>query len=266
MPGLETRFSGSVPENYDSGLGPFIFEYYALQMAERCAALNPERVLETAAGTGIVSKVLRECIAPDCSIIATDLNQPMVDYAAAKLGSDAGIDFAIADACQLPFEDGQFDAVVCQFGVMFYPDRQASYEEALRVLKSGGFYLFSVWDSWSENPFAEIAYDVGAEFCADNPPAFYKVPFCYNNINAIMQALDLAGFADCAIEKLNHTQDLFDADLFAKGIVDGNPLREELIERGIEPASVCDRISQALQDQLGESMPLQAVFITARKN
>jgi len=263
---LETRFSGSVPENYDQGLGPFIFEHYAREMASRCAALDPRQVLETAAGTGIVSKVLRECITSECSFVATDLNQPMLDYAEAKLGSDAAIDFAAADACKLPFEDDQFDAVVCQFGVMFYPDRQASYEEALRVLKSGGSYLFSVWDTWSENPFAEIAYDVGAEFCADDPPEFYKVPFSYNDIDAIRQSLDLAGFADCEIERLPHTQALFDVNLFARGLVDGNPLREELLNRGIDPESVRNRISLALRDQLGESMPLQAIFVTARKN
>ena len=266
MPGLETRFSGSVPENYDLGLGPFIFEHYARQMAERCAVLNPRHVLETAAGTGIVSKVMRECIPPDCSIVVTDLNQPMLDYAAAKLGPDAAIDFAAADACHLPFEDEQFDVVVCQFGVMFYPDRQSSYAEALRVLKPGGSYLFSVWDTWAMNPFAEIAFNVGAEFCADNPPTFYRVPFCYNDLDAIKQALDLAGFADCEIESLPHTQSLFDTNLFAKGIVDGNPLREELLERGIDPSAVCNRVSRALRDQLGESMPLQAIFVTARKN
>lgn len=266
MPGLETRFSGNVPENYDRGLGPFIFEHYARQMAERCAALNPRHVLETAAGTGIVSQLMRECIPPTCSLVVTDLNQPMLDYAAAKLGLDAGIDFATADACKLPFDDEQFDAVVCQFGVMFYPDRQSGYEEALRVLKPGGSYLFSVWDRWAENPFAEIAYDVGAEFCADDPPAFYKVPFCYSDIDVIEQAIDLAGFADSTAERLPHTQALFDANLFARGIIDGNPLREELLERGIDPESVCNRLSQALRDKLGENMSLQAIFITARKD
>ena len=266
MPGLETRFSGSVPENYDRRLGPFIFEHYARQMAKRCGALNPRHVLETAAGTGIVSKRVRQCIAPDCSLLATDLNQPMLDYAASKLGANGAIDFAVADACQLPFDDGRFDAVVCQFGVMFYPDRQASYSEAFRVLKPGGSYLFSVWDTWAENPFAQIAFDVGAEFCADDPPSFYKVPFCYNDVDAITLALDHAGFANCNIERLPHTQALFDVNLFARGIVDGNPLGEELLERGVEPKTVRNRISQALQDRLGDKMPLQAIFVAARKN
>lgn len=266
MPRLETRFSGSVPENYDRALGPFIFEHYARQMAARCGALTPSNVLETAAGTGIVSRFLRDCLAPDCSLISTDLNQPMLDFAAAKLGPDMAIDFAAADACQLPFEDCRFDVVVCQFGVMFYPDREASYSEAFRVLKPGGFYLFSVWDTWVENPFAEIAYDVGAEFVATDPPPFLKVPFCYNDIGAITKALDLAGFDHCKTERLPHTQPLFDTELFAKGLIEGNPLREELVERGIEPRAVRNRLSQALRDRLGDEMPLQAIFFTARKN
>ena len=266
MPRLETRFSGSVPENYDRGLGPFIFEHYALQMAERCAQLNPRTVLETAAGTGIVSKHLRERLAPDCSLVATDLNQPMLDYAAAKLRADAAIDFVAADACQLPFQDGQFDAVVCQFGVMFYPDRQASCQEAYRVLKAGGSYLFSVWDTWTQNPFAEIVHNVAAELCVDNPPQFYQVPFSYNNVDEITQALELAGFAVCVAERLPHTQALFDVELLAKGVVYGNPLQAELLERGIDPASVCERMSQALQCELGERMPLQAIIFRACRN
>jgi SAM-dependent methyltransferase len=265
MSGLETRFSGNVPENYDRGLGPYIFHYYAQHMADLCGALNPKTVLETAAGTGIVTKFLRDKLSPDSSLIATDLNRPMLDYAARKLGDEAEIEFTAADACELPFEDGQFDAVVCQFGVMFYPDRHAGYQEALRVLRTGGTYLFSVWDTWAENPFAETAYSVGAEFVAENPPAFYRVPFGYNDIDAIKEALDLAGFAECAIEKHPHIQPLADADLFASGIVYGNPLCEELIERGVKPEEVRGKISQALRKQFGESMPLQAIFISAKK-
>lgn len=265
MPRLETRFSGSVPENYDRGLGPFIFSHYAQEMADRCAALGPCKVLETAAGTGIVTEYLRERIGPDALLVSTDLNQPMLDYAASKPGTKSIVDFVAADACNLPLADNQFDAIVCQFGVMFYPDKQASYAEALRVLKPSGTYLFSVWDRWSENPFAEIAYNVAAEFCADDPPAFYKVPFSYNDINAIKDALEHAGFASYKHETLPHNQQLFDVDLFAHGLVYGNPLHDELVERGIEPKTVCNRLAEVLCQQLGESMPLKAIFFSATK-
>ncbi|WP_095012152.1 class I SAM-dependent methyltransferase [Tsuneonella mangrovi] len=266
MAGLEKRFSGNVPENYDRGLGPFIFDFYALQMAKRSARLNPGTVLETAAGTGIVTSCLRDKLAPGIPITVTDLNQPMLDYAAKKLEGAGALEFVAADACDLPFEDSQFDAVVCQFGIMFYPDRQASYEEVLRVLNPGGKYLFSVWNSWSENPFAEIAYEVGAEFVPHNPPSFYKVPFSYNDVDTIREALDLAGFGNSEVEIQHHTQTLSDPGLFARGLVYGNPLHNELLEREIDPEAVCGRMENVLNERLGASMPLSAIFVTATKN
>jgi len=265
MAKLEIRFSGKVPEHYDRCLGPFIFEHYAQEMADRCAALNPGKVLETAAGTGIVTKHLRERIAPEASLVSTDLSQPMLDHAASKLGSAPATEFAAADACNLPFADKQFDAVVCQYGIMFFPDKPAGYAEALRVLKPGGTYLFSVWGDWSENPFAQIAHNVAAEFCPDNPPEFYKVPFGYNDIDAIRSALELAGFADCKHEVLHHSQPLFDIDLFTQGLVYGNPLHIELLERGVEPEEARTRLKQALHQQLGDSMPLKAHFFSASR-
>ncbi|WP_427969627.1 class I SAM-dependent methyltransferase [Altererythrobacter sp.] len=264
MAQLETRFSGNVPENYDRGLGPYIFDYYARQMADRCAALDPKSVLETAAGTGIVTRYLRESLSSGCALTATDLNQPMLDYAAVKLSGIGAIEFGTADACDLPFEDNMFDAMVCQFGVMFFPDRQAGYREALRVLKPGGTYLFSVWDSWKANPFAEIVHDVGAEFVRDDPPGFYKVPFSYSDVEAIEADLRSAGFKEWNVEFLPHQRVLDDIDLFAHGIVHGNPLFNELKERGVDPEAVGKRIAQSLDERLGESMPLQAIFITAR--
>lgn len=265
MPGLETRFSGSVPENYDRGLGPYIFDHFARVMADRCAALDPRSALETAAGTGIVTASLRDSLPQHCSLTATDLNQPMLDYAQGKIGSDKAIHFQTADGCALSFDDDSFDAMVCQFGVMFYPDRAAGFAEVLRVLKSGGTYLFSVWDSWNANPFAEIAYKVGAEFVPDDPPAFYKVPFSYCDVDEITAAAGAAGFAECVVEPVPHTRALDDPELFASGIVYGNPLINELAERGIDPEEVLTRLAQALRDGLGEAMPLQAIFVAVRK-
>lgn len=265
MAELETRFSGDVPENYDRALGPFIFEHYAQEMADRCAALNPNAVLETAAGTGIVTNWLRQRISPDASLTSTDLNMPMLAHAEERLEQASAIKIMAADACDLPFEDSQFDAVVCQFGIMFFPDKATSYAEALRVLKPGGTYLFSVWNDWSENPFAQVANNVAIEFCADDPPQFYKVPFGYNDADAIHGALDLAGFDNSSHEVLSHIQPLFDIDLFAHGLVYGNPLEAELLERGVDPEKVRDRMAQALREHLGETMPLSATIFSATK-
>ena len=135
-------FSGSIPSLYDRYLGPVVFEPYAQDLANRLSTLNAERVLETAAGTGIVTRALVSSLAPNVNIVATDLNQPMLDHAA-KAVSSSRVSWQKVDAQALPFPDGTFDAVVCQFGVMFFPDKQQAYREARRVLKPGGHFIFN---------------------------------------------------------------------------------------------------------------------------
>ena len=146
-------FTGTIPEHYDRGLGPIIFVDYATEMAKRVAAGNPTRVLETAAGTGIVTRRLRDALPPGVGLTATDLNAPMLEIARTKFRPGEEVEFQPADAMALPFPDGGFDAVVCQFGIMFFPDRKKSYHEVHRVLAPGGRYLFSVWDAHRYNPF-----------------------------------------------------------------------------------------------------------------
>ena len=154
MDKTSTRFVGSIPEHYDQGLGPMIFADYAGDMAERVAASVPSRVLETAAGTGIVTRRLRDLLPAATQLTATDLNPPMLEVVRAKFRSGEQVAFRPADAMALPFTDASFDAVVCQFGVMFYPDKDKSYREVHRVLAPGGRYFFSVWDSRRYNPTA----------------------------------------------------------------------------------------------------------------
>src|SRR4051812_29187661 len=129
MTKIDTVFSGSIPSLYDRYLGPLIFEPYAQEVARRLSALNVQRVLETAAGTGIVTRALVRALPSNVSIVATDLNQPMLDHAAAQLPSDR-VSWQKADALALPFSDAAFDAVICQFGAMFFPDKQQAYSEA----------------------------------------------------------------------------------------------------------------------------------------
>ena len=154
MSETDKLFAGSIPETYDRYLVPLIFENFAQDIAQRAATLSPTTVLETAAGSGVVTRALAPNLLPDASYFATDLNQPMIDYAAKRQAADKRICWRKADAQALPFEDTVFDVVCCQFGVMFFPDRQAGYREAKRVLKPGGCFLFSVWDRIEENVFA----------------------------------------------------------------------------------------------------------------
>jgi ubiquinone/menaquinone biosynthesis C-methylase UbiE len=155
MSEADKAFTGSIPENYDRHMVPLIFLSYAQDMAQRAAALSPRAVLETAAGSGVVTRALASQLSPDAKYIVTDFNQPMLDYAAARQGADNRISWRQADALALPFDDAAFDLVCCQFGAMFFPDRQAGYREARRVLEPGGHFLFSVWDRIEENVFAD---------------------------------------------------------------------------------------------------------------
>jgi SAM-dependent methyltransferase len=163
-------FTGSIPEHYDQGLGPVIFVDYAADMAHRVAACAPSRVLETAAGSGIVTRQLRDALPNGTQLTATDLNAPMLDVARTKFQPGEQVEFKPADAMALPLEDGSFDAVVCQFGVMFFPDKAKSYREVYRVLAPGGHYWLSVWDSHSYNPWARIVHEVCGRFFPADPP------------------------------------------------------------------------------------------------
>ena len=150
----DKAFVGSLPQIYQSHLVPLIFEPYADDLAGRLAARPVSRVLEIAAGTGAVTRRLASTLPAAVPIVATDLNRAMLDQAEAQ-GTSRPVEWRQADAMQLPFEDGGFDAVVCQFGVMFFPDKARAFAEARRVLRPGGRFLFSVWDRIEENDFAD---------------------------------------------------------------------------------------------------------------
>jgi ubiquinone/menaquinone biosynthesis C-methylase UbiE len=152
MTGAHSEFVGSIPEIYDEHLGPLLFEHYAADLAARVTVPVGSRVLELACGTGIATDRLRAALPDEVAIVATDLNEAMLDLARNKRGNLANVQYQVVDALDLPFEDGSFDAVVCQFGVMFFPDKAACAREAARALKPGGAYTFNVWDSLDRNP------------------------------------------------------------------------------------------------------------------
>jgi len=149
-------FQGAVPENYDRYLGPVIFEPWAEDLVLRLAGKKYERVLEIACGTGIVTRRLRDALPPIIKIVATDLNPDMFEFAKPKFKERENVIWQQADASALPFPNCSFDAAVCQFGVMFVPDKAAAMRESYRVLRSGGVFLFNVWDSFEANPFGQI--------------------------------------------------------------------------------------------------------------
>lgn len=260
-----SRFIGSIPEHYDRFLGPRLFDPFAEDLAARVAQREPASVLELAAGTGIVTRKLRDQLPVDCTLTASDLNQPMLDRAMSKFEDDDNVVFQTADASQLIFDDALFDCVVCQFGVMFFPDKQRSYEEVLRVLRPGGHYIFNVWGAWASNSFAEIAHNAVSGFFPDNPPGFYRVPFSYHDQAAIAQSMLSAGFANVVAQPVTVTASIPSATDLATGLVFGNPLHEEIISRGGDPNEIRAAVAESLERALGTSMSLQALVIAAEK-
>ena len=188
------QFSGSIPPAYDRYLGPLLFQPYAEDLAARLQVDKNTSVLELACGTGILTRVLRTRLPSTVELIATDLNEPMFRHAAAKFRKDEAVQWLQADACSLPFGDQLFDAVVCQFGIMFVPDKALAAREAHRVLKPGGLFLFNVWDAMEHNKLGQLTHQTIASYFEKDPPAFYEVPFGYYNQEEIERMLKEAGF------------------------------------------------------------------------
>jgi len=202
MSNQDTIFVGSVPAIYDQHMGPLFFEPFAAEMARRLLAAPARAVLETAAGTGILTARLATQCPDDVAITSTDLNLPMLEVAAAKPGMDR-VRFKVADAQALPFQDDAFDVVICQFGVMFFPDRVAAYREAWRVLAPGGRFLFSAWDSLAHCPVpCTVLAAVSAALARPSPWFLERTPHGYHDVDAIQRDLRDAGWTDIHIETL----------------------------------------------------------------
>ncbi|MEO9215790.1 MAG: methyltransferase domain-containing protein [Rhodanobacter sp.] len=191
----DRKFAGSIPQLYEQYLVPLIFETYAADLCRRVALLKPTRILELAAGTGVLTRKLANMLPATTSIVATDLNQPMLDHAA-LVGTTRSVEWRQADAMHLPFPEETFDVVVCQFGVMFFPDKSMAFSESRRVLRHGGTFIFNVWDRIEKNEFADaVTKALISLFPADSPMFMARVPHGYHDLTIIAQDLADGGFS-----------------------------------------------------------------------
>jgi SAM-dependent methyltransferase len=247
-------FVGSIPKFYDSLMVPLIFEDYAVDLAELVAASSPESVLETAAGSGVVTRVLAPKLSADARYVVTDLNQPMLDYAAIRQTPDNRIEWRQANALDLPFEEASFDVVCCQFGAMFFSNRITGYAEARRVLKSSGRFVFSVWDRIEENAFADdVTSALAAVFPHDPPQFLARTPHGYHDIALIRTELNCAGFADIHIETHQKVSRAPSARDVATAYCQGTPLRNEIEARDASLLQFAtDRATEAIASRHGE--------------
>ncbi len=253
MVATDKLFAGSIPEIYDRYLVPLIFEPYARDLAERVANAEPSHVLETAAGTGALTRAIASRLPAHVHIVATDLNQPMLDRAAAH-PHGGRVAWKPADALALPFEDQCFDAVACQFGVMFFPDKIQAYREARRVLKPDGRLLYNVWDRIAENEFADVVTQALAAHFPHDPPRFMaRIPHGYHDVGRIRDELSAAGFANVSIDAVDHRSKAASPLDPAVAYCQGTPLRNEIEARdaaGLEQAT--QRAAHALAQRFGD--------------
>ncbi len=222
-------FTGSIPNLYETYLVPLIFEPYAADLVNRLVSRSLARVLEIAAGTGVVTRVLASVLPESISIVATDLNQPMLNQASA-LGTRRPVEWRQAHAMQLAFRDATFDAVVCQFGVMFFPDKAKAFSEARRVLIPGGIFIFSVWDRIKENEFADTVTTALEFMFPEDPPRFLaRTPHGYYDLPTIEQDLANGGFtASPQVTTVAARSRAKSAQVPAIAYCQGTPLRNEI--------------------------------------
>ncbi len=266
----DRAFAGSIPELYERYLVPLIFEPYASDLANRVAALAPRRELEIAAGTGVATRHLARTLASETAIVATDLNPPMLHMAASR-GTARAVEWRQADAMQLPFADAEFDAVVCQFGAMFFPDRAAAFNEAHRVLQPGGAFVFSVWDRIEDNEFADVVTLSLAPLFRDDPPRFLaRLPHGYHDLASIRADLGRGGFAQrVEAVTLAMRSRASSPRIPAFAYCEGTPLRNEIESRGGPTlAEATDVAAAALAARFGRGAvdgKIQAHVLTAVK-
>ncbi len=246
-------FAGSIPQLYERYLVPLIFEPYAQDLAARIAQEPPARILEVAAGTGVVTRALAAKLPADCALVATDLNQPMLEHAA-RIGTTRPVQWRQADAQELPFEDASFDAVVCQFGVMFFPDKPAAFAEMRRVLKPGGRLLFNVWDRIEDNEFADVVTAaMGSVFKVDPPRFLARTPHGYHDKDAVRRDLERGGFAKrpeiCTLTARSRAGS---HEAPAIAYCQGTPLRNEIESRdAARLGEATDLAAEAIARQFG---------------
>jgi len=262
-------FSGSVPNTYHTFLGPLIFDAYAKDMTARLAGVlkSNATVLELAAGTGIVTKQVLAALPAGAKLTVTDISEPMLSLAKSQI-SDPRLTFQPADACQLPFPDKSFDALFCQYGVMFFPDKVQAMKEARRVLAPGGTYIFNIWDSFEHNPIPHTVHQTLATLIPTNPiPFLAKMPFGYSDRAEIERVTRAGGFSNVAIETVEFPSSAPTAADAARAWVEGTPVLAALNERGkTDPAPIRAEVEKALAAKFGNGpcrSTMRAIVVTA---
>ncbi|HMQ78254.1 MAG TPA: class I SAM-dependent methyltransferase [Ignavibacteria bacterium] len=260
------QFTASIAENYEKYLAPVFFISTSKDLVSHLKG-SPVKILEIAAGTGQVTRNIVK-VFPEAKITATDINPGMLDVGK-KIVPSGNINWQAADACELPFEDSSFDAIICQFGVMFFPDKQKAMNEAFRVLKPGGQIVFNTWDSLENNRICMIPEEVINRVFPDDPPPFYKIPFSMYDPAEIEALMKTAGFSDIKIENKRIEGYSESPDNAVTAFTEGNPIYLQIMERDPAILPVFQKmLKEELIKEFGPgrfTIPLSEFIATAHK-
>ena len=261
----DTAFVGSIPALYEQLLVPLIFAEPAHRLADAVHVADPQDILETAAGTGVLTRELVD--RTTATITATDLNGPMLEEAAKRCDSDR-VTWQVADAMETGLPDAAFDVVACQFGVMFFPDKPRGYAEARRVLRPGGTFAFNAWDRIEANPAWRVTSDVLNEAVPEEPlPFLRRAPYSYFDSDAIRDDLRAGGFEDITVERLTGISRSTPEET-ARAICQATPLRMAIeAHTSLDVADATAIATRALRDEYGDGAfeaPISWLQVSAR--
>jgi ubiquinone/menaquinone biosynthesis C-methylase UbiE len=264
----QMTFSGSIPEIYEEYLGPFLFEPFALDLAQRLGNDKEKNVLELACGTGRVTRHLQAHLDESGVLTATDINPEMLTVARQKAPAD-NILWDVADMANMSYPADFFDLVICQFGLMLVPDKEKALAEIMRVLKKEGRVLFNVWGDSKDNDIWAIGMKVIGSFIGENPIPQNIGPFSMRDKNETLQLLERSGFRDIQVDSVKKTGMIESATVAAKGFIEGLPIAKILMQR--DPSLIYKievALAKELIEQLGDkplSSPLHAWVFEAVK-
>ncbi|HSG98724.1 MAG TPA: methyltransferase domain-containing protein [candidate division Zixibacteria bacterium] len=262
-------FAGGIAEKYDSLLGPMFFDLYGADLAKRVAKANPQRVLETAAGTGLLTRQLRSALGADAELVVTDINDEMLGVARRRFAADPKISFAEFDACTLPYEDASFDALACQYGLMFFPEKVQALSEARRVLRDGGVFVTNVWDKPEANDLVRVIMSAVYEAVPQAQGMINTAPFDWNDMAEITKTYRAAGFSNPEIERVEFETPCVSAEAVMRAFLDGSPMTTDILAMdGVDREALQATVTEALSAEFGEppqGAMMRALVITAHK-
>ena len=246
--------------HYDQFFGPFYFEPYAIEVVKRIYPTTVSIALELAAGTGRVTRHIRERIPASAKLIASDISTEMLDVAKKKL-NHLDIEWKIIDAQKLPFNDNSIDLVICCFGYMFVPDKPKAFAEAYRVLRSGGMLLFTTWDSLEQNAASCISVSIAKEYLETPLPESSNLATSMSDETVVGQLVQNAGFKKMTIEKVKLLSVIPTAKEAASGFVKGSGSVYEEIKKS-SPALIAEiecKVEKELAEKFGAAPMIASI-------